>query len=150
MSYPTTISAGNGDFTISQEEIADMRRTRLAAYPDQMRVQRDMSLEDEGDDDAIGGRFADWQDVENLTDVPCKLAPSSGSEQVVAAKLTALAVWSVNFPVFHFVGDAQVPVDVKEADRLIIGDRTLNIESVERRNTIEISRQAICTEIMGQ
>lgn len=138
-------------FSISPEELASMRDTRLAAYPDRMRVERNMN-DDATDDDQIGGARADWQLVPNLDSVPCKLAPASGRELPIVQKLTALTAWVVTYPPECVVVVSGTPttvqVSVDSHDRLIIDGRTMQIESITERPSIEISRKAVCTEIL--
>jgi hypothetical protein len=140
-----------GDFGISASELASMRATRLAAYPDLMRVERNTN-DEAADDDAIGGAVTDWDLVPNLAAVPCKLAPASGREQPIVAKLTALTAWVVTFPPEFVLTIDGTPttvfVDVDSHHRLIIDGRTLQIEAVTERPSIEVSRRAVCTEIL--
>ncbi len=84
-----------------------------------------------------GGTTVTWADL--ATDVPCSVQPFGGASESDSQRggLLATSSWLVRLPAGQ---------DVTVKDRIVVGDRTFEAQSVRAR-TFEVRRTVTCVQI---
>lgn len=84
-----------------------------------------------------GGTSATWADL--ATNVPCSVQPFGGASEAEGQRggIAATSSWRIRVPYGQ---------DVTASDRIVVGGRTFEVESVEAR-TFEVRRAVTCTLI---
>lgn len=110
---------------VSTGEIASARQDMNTMLLDRASVARSVTASD-----GAGGQTSDWQTV--ATGVPCRLAAaSSGGEARTADRLLDATTHLVTFP---------AGTDVRNDDRVTVGDITLEVLLVQSAGALELTR----------
>jgi len=74
------------------------------------------------EDDGMGGQVTVWNDIPELTDVPCRIQPKAGRERFVAGKETVFST--------HRLFMQAPTVEITEKDRVKFKDRIFDIVAI--------------------
>ena len=72
--------------------------------------------------DGMGGQIIVWNDIPELTDVPCRIQPKAGRERFVAGKDMVFST--------HRLFMRVPAVEITEKDRVKFGDRIFEIVAI--------------------
>ncbi len=115
---------------LSAADLAAMRTTQEAALPDTCVRSRPQYSSD--------GRGGQTVGTPNTTTFACRIAPTSGRELEVAARLTSAVAYTVTLPAGS---------DVRAEDSLAVGGRTLQVIAVLAGGAWETARRVLCVEV---
>jgi len=118
---------------LTATEIADMRAVQSDTLPDTVVIWRYTSASD-----SMGGQTETWT-AAGTTNGRMSVA-GGGREDLIAERLTAADVWVVTVP--------QGTV-VYERDRLVVGSRTVEVETVGEHAAWETARRCYGYEVTG-
>jgi head-tail adaptor len=118
---------------LTTADLTAMRTALEASLPDTATISRLTRTAD-----GAGGYTEAWATTGSA--VACRVSPtgSQAAERQVAAKLAAVAPWTVTLP---------AETDVTTSDRILTGGRTLQVEAVMAPRSWEVSRRVMCQEI---
>ena len=119
---------------LSATEIADMRTEQNNTMPDTVVVWRWTAASD-----GMGGNVETYAAVGTVSGRLGRVG-SMGAERVIAERLTAADPWVVTVP---------TTTTVYERDRLVVGTRTFQVETVAEHAAWETARQCYGYEVGG-
>lgn len=116
--------------SITDGEIALDRADQALWLPDSCTRSRPQYSSD--------GRGGQTVGTPNTTTFACRIAPTSGRELEVAARLTSAVAYTVTLPAGS---------DVRAEDSLAVGGRTLQVIAVLAGGAWETARRVLCVEV---
>lgn len=116
---------------LTDAEITGMRSTIDDSLPDTATHQTVTETAD-----GMGGHSRAWATV---TTYACRLSPMGALERVLGSRWASVGDW-----VITLTHDAAVEVD----DRLLVSGRTFTIKALPVGRSWELSRRAICVEVL--
>lgn len=118
---------------LTAAEITAMRAVQAEALPETGVISRLVRTSD-----GMGGFTEAWT-ASGTAD--CRLAPSGGRESAVAGKLSSVGTWTLTFA---------NGVDVRDADRVVIGAQTFAVETTAAGSvdgTWQTAMRVVATEV---
>ena len=117
---------------LSTSDLAAMRTTLEVSLPESVGIGRRSQASD-----GAGGYTDTWSTVASVAGrvSPGGLTPQ---ERAIAERLVGVQTWTITLPAL---------TDVRAADRLIVGSRTLEVVGVLAPRSYELCTRCVCVEI---
>lgn len=116
---------------LTDADLAMLRTIVRDFLPQEAEVQRPTATSD-----GRGGQTLTFTTVKRR--VPCRLAPSSGTEAVVAGRLTARESWTLTF-----LHDS----DIRPQDRVVVGGHTFEVLAVLNAHAWTVATRVLAVEV---
>lgn len=118
---------------LSTSDLTAMRATLAGSMPDSVAISRVTSVSD-----GYGGGTETWA---TAATVAGRVSPSgyAPDERAVAQRLGNVSSWVITLPAL---------TDVRVTDRLVVGARSFEVKAVLGARSYEVSRRAVCIEVV--